>query len=452
MPDELHRFPGTSEPTAVFVINQAWSGSDDPASVYEAVRGYWRIGAGTRSEITLVIALANGIVRGIFRPSSWVPSPNPGEEGRWGFVGAAAQEFDAFVGTTMDHIPVKRGAANPIRLYLDGLPDAADEDPQDAPPWEVEPGDFLGRGERAEIYGGGTQSGIEPSGTSAHIFLYSDPAKGLAFGYNFDGWSEDQEVFYYTGEGQVGNHSLSGRNGTLLNHGRNKQRLQLFVAEGTEAVGRAVRQRYIGEFRVDDVVPYRFAEASDTLGEDRNVVVFRLLPVGPVLKRSRERSASPFAEKDEVAALPLDQVEEDELVSEIELEFMHSASSMHISVERVQTVIRREAALVIQLRDYLGREGRTLTRHRIRPTGLATSLLTDAFETATNTLYEAKADSSRESIRMAIGQLIDYSRFLPSVRLAILLPSRPLEDLVELISHARIGLCYREKSGEFTWI
>ena len=452
MPDERQYFPGTSEPTAIFLINRAWSEGDDSDSVYESVRGYWRVGSGTRERISLVLAVANGIVRGVFRPSSWEASPRPGQEGRWGFIGTAATEFAASIGTSVEHIPVTKGAVNPVRLYLKGLPASSAVDPQDAPPWEIEPGDFLGRSERSEIYGGGTQSGIEPSTTSGFIFLYSDPVKGLAFGYNFDGWSEDDTIFYYTGEGQIGHHSLTGRNGSLLNHAANGQRLQLFVADGVETVGRAVRQRYIGEFRVDSDDPHRFAEAHDAVGDDRKVVVFRLRPVGPVLKRLRERSDAPFSDVDQVASLPLEGLGQEDLVNDIEIEFMHAASSMHVSVERLQKVVRREALLVLEFRDYLKASDRILTRQKIRPVGQPSTLFTDAFEAATETLYEAKSDSSRESVRMAIGQLIDYSRYLPRARLAILLPSRPLDNVVELIAHAGMGLCFREVDGSFVWL
>ena len=452
MPDERQNFPGTSEPTAIFVINQAWSEGDDSNSVYESARGFWRVGSGTRERISLVLAVANGIVRGAFRPTSWAASPRPGQEGRWGFEGVVATEFEQFIGTTVEHIPVSRGAANPVRLYSTGLPASSTVDPQDTPPWELEPGVFLSRSERSDIYGGGTQSGIEPSTSSEFIFLYSDPVKGLAFGYNFDGWNEDETIFYYTGEGQLGHHTLTGRNRTLLNHAATGQRLQLFVADGVEAVGRAVRQRYIGEFQVDGNVSHRVAEAHDAVGDDRQVIVFRLRPVGHVLRRSRERSDAPFSDVERVISSPLDAITQDDLVSEIEIEFMHSASSMHVNVERLQKVVRREALLVLQFRDYLEASDRILIRQKIRPIGQPSTLFTDAFEVATNTLYEAKADSSREAVRMAIGQLTDYSRYLPAAKLAILLPWRPLEDIQKLISHAGMVLCFRETDGSFAWI
>jgi hypothetical protein len=50
---------------------------------------------------------------------------------------------------------------------------------------------------------------------------------------------------------------------------------------------------------------------------------------------------------------------------------------------------------------------------------------------------------------MAIGQLIDYSRFAPAnARLAVLLPSIPRDDLRKLLVHAGV-LLYVPKENEF---
>jgi hypothetical protein len=47
---------------------------------------------------------------------------------------------------------------------------------------------------------------------------------------------------------------------------------------------------------------------------------------------------------------------------------------------------------------------------------------------------------------MAVGQLIDYSRFLmPKPRLAVLLPSKPREDLQELLKSAGVDFVWRER-------
>jgi hypothetical protein len=66
-----------------------------------------------------------------------------------------------------------------------------------------------------------------------------------------------------------------------------------------------------------------------------------------------------------------------------------------------------------------------------------------------NLLVEAKGTVSRPSVRMAIGQLADNVRFAPQhCRCALLVPSRPREDLVALIRSAQLGLIWENK-GKF---
>jgi hypothetical protein len=52
------------------------------------------------------------------------------------------------------------------------------------------------------------------------------------------------------------------------------------------------------------------------------------------------------------------------------------------------------------------------------------------------------------STRLAIGELLDYLRFAPpATRPAILLPARPSDDLVDLITSHGIVLIYEEAAG-----
>lgn len=53
-------------------------------------------------------------------------------------------------------------------------------------------------------------------------------------------------------------------------------------------------------------------------------------------------------------------------------------------------------------------------------------------------------------IRMAIGQLADYSRFFePKPRLAVLLPTRPRKDLEALLTSQGIDAVWRTEDGGF---
>ena len=97
---------------------------------------------------------------------------------------------------------------------------------------------------------------------------------------------------------------------------------------------------------------------------------------------------------------------------------------------------------------HLDRQGYTTSRLRIRPAGEAKPLFSDVYIPELNLLVEAKGTVSRPSVRMAIGQLADYVRFAPrDCECAMLLPSRPREDLVALIRSARLTLIWECEGG-----
>lgn len=78
-------------------------------------------------------------------------------------------------------------------------------------------------------------------------------------------------------------------------------------------------------------------------------------------------------------------------------------------------------------------------------------LYVDLFDRTHWRLIEAKVSASRESIRMAIGQLRDYRRFYPTRRpsLAVLLASRPKADCVKLLTDNQIAVIWKTSRGSF---
>jgi hypothetical protein len=104
---------------------------------------------------------------------------------------------------------------------------------------------------------------------------------------------------------------------------------------------------------------------------------------------------------------------------------------------------------VLAFRDHLLQQGHEVARLKLVPSGEAKPLFLDLIDRTTNTLYEAKGSVQRGAIRMAIGQLMDYRRFVqPSPRLGVLLPSRPRDDLNDLLTSAGIDVVWRD-GGEF---
>jgi hypothetical protein len=131
------------------------------------------------------------------------------------------------------------------------------------------------------------------------------------------------------------------------------------------------------------------------------------------------------------------------------------------AVERVsaQLVIARTSRVVTQWNRVESRllslwiawcasAGRVVTRPVIRTEEGAT-IIGDAFDETRGLLVEAKGSSSREHVRMAIGQILDYSSLMTDVdhRRAILLPARPPSSMVRLLAGLGIGLVYRTGDG-----
>ncbi|MFI4989490.1 MAG: hypothetical protein ACHQHO_01060 [Solirubrobacterales bacterium] len=124
----------------------------------------------------------------------------------------------------------------------------------------------------------------------------------------------------------------------------------------------------------------------------------------------------------------------------------------------VRRAQRRERELQQAYAEHLRRRGEIVTRNKIPVPGSKHSMFTDLFVQSRGHLIEAKAGCTRNDVRMAIGQLADYARFLPEARrLAVLLGSRPDADLLALLASSGIAAVWRSGAsfkdnagGEFT--
>ncbi|HXM87137.1 MAG TPA: hypothetical protein VN889_05850, partial [Solirubrobacteraceae bacterium] len=297
-------------------------------------------------------------------------------------------------------------------------------------------GSRLSRAERKARFGGAMFGGIEPSSSSPNVFLYSDPSRGEAYGYNYDGWTDDRRMFLYTGEGRTGDQPMNHGNRAILEHRDRGRSLRLFVADGWVEGTTQRNQRYIGEFEIDRANPYSLHEAPDTNGENRTVFVFRLRPVSEALRRDSDESAVSDAEPEGFAALVA--VEE------------NVGTSFEVAPREGTTATRREGELVDRYMTWAG-SAHVFGRWKLRAPDELSPLLTDIYDETENILYEAKATATRAAIRMAIGQLLDYRRHIDrrGVRLAILLPHRPSKDLVELTTGLGITVVAEDDRGGF---
>ncbi|MEV6344861.1 hypothetical protein [Actinoplanes sp. NPDC051851] len=116
----------------------------------------------------------------------------------------------------------------------------------------------------------------------------------------------------------------------------------------------------------------------------------------------------------------------------------------------VREAWKREAELSERFAARLRADGHECERYKIRSPGEKSALYTDLFDRTDNVLYEVKGTVRREDIRMAVGQLLDYSRHIPSEpNLAVLLPTRPSSDLLDLLDRHDITCVHESAQGVF---
>ncbi|MFF9477411.1 restriction endonuclease [Streptomyces sp. NPDC014733] len=292
--------------------------------------------------------------------------------------------------------------------------------------WQLKPGDQIERKALHNQFGGRTQGGIGPSAKTPNVFVFTDPVAGEKHGY-YDDWMPDGR-FHYSGEGQYGDQRMVSGNASILNHQAEGRALRVFQgARGTVT--------YRGEFTVDQENPWYSADAPETNdGPLRKVIVFRLNPVDtapqePATKLGRLLVSHP----NQVDDLPLER-------NESETTFVNPNQEPY-------EADRKEARLVKSFADYLTSNGHQSGRQRILPPGESRPLFTDLHAKGLGLLVEAKGSVTRENIRMAIGQLADYSRFVDHTIRAILLPSEPREDLLALAMTQGCAVIWPEGNG-----
>jgi hypothetical protein len=311
----------------------------------------------------------------------------------------------------------------------------------------LKPGGIYTRVQVKALLGGSTQGGIVPSKDSKAILVYSDHASGKRFGY-IDGWlAEDDDgngpIFEYTGAGNQGDQSFRGRTGamnkSLFQHADDGRALHLFTAVGTLPGTDTKTHRYIGQMILDESKPYVIRQASDEAGNMRKTIVFRLRSVDGCQPESQDDI--PPAVSTRAIRVPAD-ITTSAIIPPENTKVKSSRRSGSASTN----ADRREAELADHYLAFLTNKGHFVQRIQITIKGLTSPLLTDLYDVTDHVLYEAKGAVSRDAVRLAIGQLMDYRRHVKPSNpiLSVLLPAKPHDDLVDLIVSAGVFLVYRQ--------
>lgn len=282
------------------------------------------------------------------------------------------------------------------------------------------PGTTMKRREVHEIYGGRQQGGIGPSSKTPTVLFFTDPATGRKHGY-YDGWDADG-LFNYTGEGQIGEQRLVQGNKAILHHKEDGRSLLGFKANGSDVT-------FMGEF---ELVDHHWTDAPDTNGELRQVVIFRMRPLSE--RANIDLPSVPFT----VARTPE--------IMHVPIEELHTEKAVVEPSREPYEAERRESGLVIRYADHLRSNGHDVGRIKVIPEGERSPLFSDLWDSTSGDLIEAKGVATRESIRMAVGQLLDYGRFIEHNRKVVLLPSRPRPDLIDYLHTLDIDIVYPDGS------
>ncbi len=111
---------------------------------------------------------------------------------------------------------------------------------------------------------------------------------------------------------------------------------------------------------------------------------------------------------------------------------------------------RRESELQNAYHKYLISIGRNVCRYSIFLKETPASILwTDLHDITDDELIEVKASSDRETVRLALGQLLDYARYVPHATKAVLFPIRPIDDLIGLLVAHGISVIWQTSDRVF---
>jgi hypothetical protein len=300
--------------------------------------------------------------------------------------------------------------------------------------WDIPVGWTGTRDEIAAMFGGSKYGGMETPTATPNVLLFSDPKVGRANGYEFDGWSAAGDIFSYTGMDQVGPQKMHKGNRALRDHKLNGKAVRLFGVSGKAPSGSGLTRIYLGEFEIDDEIPFSIEDAPGADDVMRTVFVFHLRPVGEVLRRDEDVSSvsAPLTDSGSATEVPLEN---------------HTVEEFQRPAVEAGTGVKREQDLVNAFQEVLIGRGRTLTRFKVYPKGSTMPLFTDIHDQTEGILYEAKADATRNSVRAGLGQLLDYRRYVGDRPCRLLLPAKPNDDLLELLGDHDIDVVWRADNG-----
>lgn len=349
------------------------------------------------------------------------------------------------------------------------------------------PGQIRTRAQIHAVFGGSPQRGIAPSIEKRSVVLFSDAEEAATLGYQ-DGWLTEEDnqgpIYEYTGAGANGDQTFVGARGSgnraVLRHSQQGRMLHLFVREGKIAGSYTKTHRYVGMFTLDEELPFVPRQGLDARGKKRTTIVFRLRPYGqfdrsqtdtltPALSTTAEfvpravtidMLQSAAVTKGTFVAPDLRNADTSAMLAAAAKGELVQVGKVHApefprAASAATTVRQKKALLIESYAAHLESKGHTVGSFQIKIAGKTSTLRTDLFDATDHVLYEAQGASDRDSVRTALGRLLDYRRYVrqrdhqhcPGT--VVLLPGRPDRDIEALLKDHDISLAYRTKNGDF---
>jgi hypothetical protein len=130
------------------------------------------------------------------------------------------------------------------------------------------------------------------------------------------------------------------------------------------------------------------------------------------------------------------------LVTTVPVEEQHTERSFVTPDREPYEMERVEGALVNRYRRYLQQQGHVVSRLRVVPPGEGAPLYSDLWDETTRELIEAKGSVTRDAMRHAVGQLLDYGRFVNAASRVVLVPTEPRADLLSYLLAVGVRVVY----------
>lgn len=294
------------------------------------------------------------------------------------------------------------------------------------------PGESFKRAEMHKIVGGSFRHGMTSCSNGSEFLLFHDKKKSKKYGYDIWEGLQADGSFHYSGQGIEGDQSLTKSNLALVK--ADLKRLPIHLIESIDGTC-----FYLGKFILGSPKYIEQLAPDKKKSNLRKIFLFNLIPIESSFDLDLKDH-----EKLEVHGRTLNW-QPPEFSTIVRAPIFRSEAEIH----------RFEFELQSEFGSYLINKGHDVCNYEFFFSGLKGSLKPDFWIPCLSLVVEAKPSHAREYVRLGIGQVLDYAN-LSRIRgffmnPALLLPSRPAEDLVELIKNLNITLIYK-KGEDFIFI